>query len=153
MRALLSGLLVLLLAACSDQPDPSLDLGDAYIVAPIGGRDVTLGGLEITAIGLEARLTGLSSPSAERIEIHTSTQAPDGQMRMRRLDQVTLMPGSKTVFGPGQTHLMIFGLDSDLSAGNSIDLTLNYVQGDGANTTATITATITELGQEPAAGS
>ena len=150
MRAHLSGLLVFLLLACSGPANPHIELENAYIVAPIGGRTVSLGGLDITAIGLDAQLIGVTSPSAERIEIHTTTQAPNGQMRMRQLDEVALAPNTTLTLGPGQTHLMVFGLDSDLTVGNSIDLTLTYRQSDGSDGTVTTTATITEFGQEPA---
>lgn len=156
IRSALTGALLLFLAACSgEQSDsgqsPDIHIQNAYIVAPIGARNVTLGGLEITAKGEPVRLLGASSPAAERIEIHTTTQDETGRMRMRRQDGLTIAPDQAFLMGSGEPHFMVFGFDKSLKPGDSVELALRYTQADQEENTYTVTAVITEIGAEPTA--
>jgi len=136
----------LVLSACGGPQSPDVDVQNAHIVDPVGGRDVTLGGLIITATGAPVRLIGASTPAAERVEIHTTSQNEAGRMQMRRLEDITITPGTPLEMGSGSTHLMVFGFDEALIPGDSVDLTLHFVQGDLEAKTLTVTALVTEIG-------
>ena len=144
MRFSLTACMLALLVACGAQT-PGIEAETAYIVSPIGSRNVTLGGLEIKAIGEDIRLLSASSPMAERIEIHTSLTTETGRLQMRRLDDLTIEVDQTVTLGPGGVHLMVFGFAPELAPGDALDLTLHYQQG-GDTRAQTVTARVTELG-------
>lgn len=71
------------------------------------------------------RLTGGSTPAAERLEIHESTFVDD-VMRMRRVEGLDLGPGTVTTLSPGGVHLMLLGLNEPLVEGEKVSLTLHF---------------------------
>ncbi len=72
------------------------------------------------------KLRRVSSPVAERVELHTSSM-DGGIMRMRELDDLPLPAGGKVVMQPGQgAHLMLIGLKQPLQAGKTLPLTLEF---------------------------
>lgn len=151
MRRLLTALFMLLIAACGDNSQPEIaeiKIENAHISEPAQGRNVALGGMDITLSGQAIELIGVSSPSAERIELHTSTKNIEtGHMRMQRIERLSIKPGEALKLGRGATHLMVFGLDSDLVPGDSAELTLRYVQNGDTEATQTVTAVITDIGK------
>lgn len=71
-------------------------------VAPVAGGYVT-----IVNRGSEPdRLLTVTSPMAERIEVHESTTV-DGVARMRPVDTLVIAPGETVVLKPGGLHLML----------------------------------------------
>ena len=77
----------------------------------------------------EARvLTSVSSDKAERAEIHES-KTEGGVMRMGKLDTLSLPAGETVALAPGGTHVMLFGLDPALKAGDSVPLGLKFEDG------------------------
>ena len=74
------------------------------------------------------RLTGASTPVAERAELHTHEM--DGNvMRMRPIEGVEIAPGEPAVLRPGGLHLMLVGLRQPLRAGDRVPLTLTFQRG------------------------
>ena len=146
MRLWLTSCLFTLLIACSAQA-PSIEAKNAYIVEPLGGRDVALGGLEITALGENIEVLRASSPMAERIEIHTTLTTQSGRSQMRRLEGLTIEANETVTLGPGGVHLMVFGFDPERVSGDVVDITLHYQQGD-AKQSQTISARVRELGED-----
>ena len=72
------------------------------------------------------KLRRVSSPVAERVELHTSSM-DGGIMRMRELDDIPLPAGGSVVMQPGQgAHLMLIGLKQPLQAGKTLPLTLEF---------------------------
>ena len=71
------------------------------------------------------RLTGASTGKAGSVEIHTHLHE-NGQMMMKRLDDLELAPGETAVFAPGGLHLMLMGLGSPLVTGDRYRLTLEF---------------------------
>jgi len=66
-------------------------------------------------------LEAFSSPIAEAIELHVTETSGDpgsGRVRMRRLPQLCLAPGTEAKLEPGGMHLMVMGL-GELPAANS----------------------------------
>lgn len=147
MRSLLMSCCLLWLTACGAKA-PDIKLENAKITDPIGGRDIALGGITLTAIGEDLQLLEVTSPAAERIEIHDSIKSDAGRVQMRRLNELTVDAGTRLELGTGGAHLMIFGFDEKLVPGDTADLTLRFTQGTGPEQTRTVTAIITELGDE-----
>lgn len=141
------------LAACSGgeggnhTADSNLSSAGAEAEAPAGGRAtsgaVTVGEatLRLPAIpgrpgaayftfrndGAALTLASVSAERAERAEMHESVMT-DGVMQMRQIENVPLPQGS-TIFAPGGKHIMLFGLDPALKAGDAVPLTLTFENG------------------------
>jgi len=93
-RILLSAAVLSLAAACSpaDAPVPAasetgpvLSYTDAFVMEPIGGRDMTMGGINLSVEGGDVTLTSASSTSIGTIELHTMAMT-DGKMQMRQVE-------------------------------------------------------------------
>ena len=79
--------------------------------------------------GGEARvLKSVSTAKAERAEIHES-KMEGGVMRMGKLDALPLPAGATVSLAPGGMHIMLFGLDPALKAGDTIPLDLEFADG------------------------
>ncbi len=70
-------------------------------------------------------LNELSSPVAERVEVHETTDA-NGQMQMRKLEGVTIAAGESIVFEPNGKHIMLMGLTKSLKEGEEVTLRLCF---------------------------
>lgn len=73
------------------------------------------------------RLTGASSPIAERIEIHEHRHA-DGVMGMVVIPDVAVSSGQEVRLAPGERHLMLFRIGRPLKPGDRFELTLTFEQ-------------------------
>ncbi len=114
MIRLAAVLSTMLLVGCgTDADQPVLRVEDAWIRAPVAGREVTAGYCDITNIGtVPAAITGFSGEGL-RVEIH-ETIDEDGMMRMRPVPSLHLAPGETVSLAPGGKHLMLFDFDPDL---------------------------------------
>lgn len=73
------------------------------------------------------RLTGASSPAAERVELHAAMMHA-GVSQMRPLQAIEIGPDAPAVLQPGGTHLMLLGLTGRLEEGDAIRLDLEFEQ-------------------------
>lgn len=73
-------------------------------------------------------LVSVTSPAAERIEMH-SMATENGVMKMRREDSFALPARGTLTFAPGGSHLMLFGLSPDVKPGAKVPLTFRFKSG------------------------
>ena len=104
---------------------PVLSYTDAFIIAPIADRDVTMGGIEITVNGGDVQLSGASSDIASSIETHSMTME-DNVMKMRKTDGFYIEDGETLDLDRGANHLMLFGVKPGLAAGDTVDITFYF---------------------------
>lgn len=104
MKRLVAGL-ALLLSACGGA-NLSLKVDDATYRAPLTDGGVGVAYFSITSSTAD-RITGVSSPKAERIEMH-NTVTKDGLASMERADFVELPAGQTVTFEARGRHLMVF---------------------------------------------
>lgn len=71
------------------------------------------------------RLIGTSTPRAQKSELHTH-QHENGLMRMVQIPAVEVPANGQVSFQPGGNHVMLFGLDKPLKAGEAFPLTLEF---------------------------
>ena len=73
------------------------------------------------------RLIGVTSPVAERVELHAHTEDANGVMRMGEIEGgVPLAVGESHTFGRGGDHLMFIGLTAPLEQGTEVPVTLTF---------------------------
>lgn len=84
-------------------------------------------------------LTGVSSPKAGRIEMH-SVVTDNGVMRMRQQSSMAVPAGGMLHMAPGGNHLMLFDLASGLKAGDTLPLALTFQSGAKVTVDAKVAA-------------
>ncbi|HWI11310.1 MAG TPA: copper chaperone PCu(A)C [Burkholderiaceae bacterium] len=79
------------------------------------------------------RLIRVSTPIAQRAEIHTMAVDAGGVMRMREVGEIALPPGVLVKMRPGEGyHFMLMGLKQPLKEGDSFPLMLEFEHGGKA---------------------
>ena len=153
-RLLLSAALFSLAAACSpaDAPTPPasesgpvLSYTDAFVMEPIGGRDMTMGGVTLSVEGGDVTLTGASSSSIGSIELHTMAMN-DGKMQLRQVDGLEIADGESLELKRGGNHFMMFDVGEDVSGGETVDILLNF-DANGEPMTLVIEADVRVVGE------
>jgi copper(I)-binding protein len=122
-------LALLMLASCGHpQGAPGLGIVDAWVrLSPVPANP-SAGYFTIQGGPQDNELVSVTSPSAQKIELHES-MAMNGMMTMKPLSSVTVPAGKRVAFAPGGNHAMIFGLDPALKAGGTVKLTFHFKTG------------------------
>jgi len=93
----------------------------------------------------DARLVSVSSPVAERVEVH-EMKMDGGVMRMREVEGGLDLPKGQAVsLQPGGLHLMLMDLKKPIAAGEVIPLTL-IVESNGKQQTIEVRARARSVG-------
>ena len=126
MRLIIGTAVLLAAAACGDSPAGApVTVEEAWVQLPaVTGRP----GSAYFTLGSpyrNGRLIGLSSPAAERIELH-ETRTKDGISRMQPLESTAFGDIGEIEFRPGGKHAMVFGIDPALKPGDRISLTFTF---------------------------
>ncbi len=73
------------------------------------------------------RLLRVSTPAAERAELHTMSVDGSGVMRMREVPAIELEPRKPVAMQPGMgLHVMLMGLKQPLKPGDTFPMTLEF---------------------------
>ena len=110
--ALLLG--ILLVGACQREPEPGrLRVDSAWVrLAPVRGQPAAAY-FTIRGGDRETRLEAVTSPEAQRVELHES-RTEGGMSRMRPVADVSVPAGGELAFAPGGRHAMLFGLSPEV---------------------------------------
>ena len=92
------------------------------------------------------RLVAVSTPLAERIELHRST-VEDGIHHMEKVEGVTVPAGGEVSLAPGGYHVMLVGLKFMLMAEETISVTFTFERAGAITTGVSV-----ETGSEGADG-
>ncbi|MGA9580662.1 MAG: copper chaperone PCu(A)C [Allosphingosinicella sp.] len=116
----------LLLAGCDrPPPDGTVRVSDAWVRLP-AARNRPGGAYFRMEAGSEGtRLVGVSSPSVRWIELH-ETEMEGSKASMKRRRDVEFPSRGELVFEPGGRHLMLFGIDPKVKAGDRIAFTFSF---------------------------
>jgi len=153
-RLIASTALLTLASACSpaDAPTPSvnetgpvLSYTDAFVMEPIGARDMTMGGLTVSVDGGAVTLMSANSPSIGAIELHTMAMS-DGKMQMRQVESFEIEDGGSLELKRGGNHFMMFDIGTDVVSGETVDITLNF-DADGEPMTLVVEADVRVVGE------
>ena len=153
-RLLLSSVCFALAAGCSpaDAPTPPaaatgpiLSYTDAFVMEPIGSRDMTMGGVTVNVEGGDVALISASSTSIGAIELHTMGMV-DGKMQMRQVEGFEIADGESLELKRGGNHFMMFDVGNDVVGGETVDITLNF-DADGQPMTLVVEADVRVVGE------
>lgn len=162
MRLFIASLAIGALAACSPATEaptsndltvaqeasvaPVISYKDAFIMEPIGGRDMTMGGITLDVSMADAKLVAASSPSIGTIELHTMSMV-DGKMTMRQVEGYDIKAGEQLELKRGGNHFMMFDVADDVVNGETIDITLEFDTGAEETTKLVVPAEVRALGE------
>jgi copper(I)-binding protein len=82
-------------------------------------------------------LTGLSTPIAEKAEMHR-TVTTNGISRMDAVADLPVKANGGVTFGPGGLHVMLMGLKQPLKLGDSFPLTLDFAKAGAVTVTVSV---------------
>lgn len=125
MKSVLAALIMT--AAAASASACGLQIKDGWARATVEGMNMSGAFMVIHNCNkTDDRLTGGSSPVAERVEVHTHIN-DNGVMRMREVEGgLTLPAGAHTELKPGSYHIMFMGLKRPLKAGETVPVTLTF---------------------------
>lgn len=137
---LLTGLVIVGICACTSHESTEeqhkevtfgkIELSDGWV------RPGSKGGMSAAYLtisnGTASRdtLANISSSAAAKAELHESYKGENGIMAMRPASQPVISSGEKLYMSPGRLHIMLHGLNKDLSVGDSVDITLTFSRVD-----------------------
>ena len=82
-------------------------------------------------------LTGLSTPIADKAEMHRSTDV-NGVSHMEAVADLPLKANGAVDFGPGGLHVMLMGMKQPLKIGDSFPLTLTFAKAGQVTVTVSV---------------
>lgn len=119
-----------------------LTIRDAVITPASGAGQISALFLTIDNHGPEDRLIGLSSPLADKIELHI-TSTVNGLSQMRQTDGIIIPGNGAARLESGGAHAMLFGVKgdakSDQAPGKTVPVTLNFARNGEVPILATFT--------------
>lgn len=102
--------------------DADLKVEGAWIRATVPNQHATGVFMRLTS-NTPARLVGVQSDAAKHIEIHEMTMR-DNVMKMRQVPAIDLPADQPVELKPGGYHVMLIDLSRQISAGDTVALTL-----------------------------
>lgn len=115
----------LLLASCDTRSTSStVAVRKPVIRLSAAPEGPAAGYLTLSASKDHVALVSVSSPKADRIEMH-ETMSSGSMTSMRPLARIDVRYG-EIVFAPGGRHLMLFGVDPTLKPGDHMPLVLQF---------------------------
>jgi len=101
---------------------------------------------------LDRTLSGASSPAFERVEMH-KTEIRDGVANMLRQDKVEIPGKSSVALESGGYHLMLIGPLKPLRAGEHVELSLSFTNGERLKVNADVRKAMESMGSMGSMGS
>ncbi len=116
---------VILLAACSAEPQPPLVASDVEVTAPMPGVSTSAGYMVLTNNSdSDILINSVSSPQYGAVELH-ETAVENGVARMRPVLELRIRAGESVRLERGGLHLMMMRPQPDIDT-----ITLNLHSGD-----------------------
>ncbi|HET9230117.1 MAG TPA: copper chaperone PCu(A)C [Vitreimonas sp.] len=113
-------------SAAQEAPAGRLHVENAWAAPTPGGVDVSAGYLTlVNGAPTEDILLGVSSPRADRVEVHEMTME-GGVMQMRAVERLAIAPGQSIELAPNGRHLMFYGVTQPFAADETIPVRLTF---------------------------
>lgn len=117
----------------------SVQLHDGWTKsAPAGDMTGAFGTLENTS-DREVTVESVTSPIADRVELHETVPDASGNLVMRKTESGFVIPaGGSFVLEPGANHIMFLELKQSLLAGDRVELTVTFSDGSTQKITVVV---------------
>jgi copper(I)-binding protein len=102
----------------------TISIKDGWVRPSHPGQDVGAAYMTLTS-KQDITLVRIESDVSESIEIHSMTMQ-NGVMKMRMLDNLSLVAGKPYKLEPGAFHFMLFDLKKALAVGESVNFVLYF---------------------------
>ena len=131
-----------LLAACSNPPagggaPNTVAVADAICRPTPVGRQMTGCYLTLTSVA-EDRLMSVATPVAGRAQIHESKIESNMMMMHELKDGLPLPAGQKVELKPGGNHIMLLSVETPVTMGQTVPLTLTFASAAPVEVTAVV---------------
>lgn len=123
---------------------------EPWVRATVPGQQAT-GAFMVLQSSENAQLLGASSPLTQQVEVHEMAMEND-VMRMRQVQQIELPAGKAVELKPGGYHIMLLGLDKQVEAGSSVEITLEIQNAAGQKEALKVNAPVRALNTKAAQG-
>ncbi len=145
-------ILVALLSACSGDAGAAIQVKDAWVRAvsamegETGMHSSHMAGMNSAAYMIltntgdqPERLLRAQSDVAQSVELHQS-QTEGGVTSMTPVEAIEIPAGGQTRLEPGGLHIMLIGLQHELKAGDTVQLTLEFERAGKIQVSAEVRA-------------
>jgi copper(I)-binding protein len=119
-------------------------VADPWVRGTVEGQTATAAYMTLKS-ATAVRLVSVTSPVAARCSVHEMTMSGN-VMRMRTLDSLALPAGGVVALQQGHDHLMMEGLQRPLKEGDTVRLTLTFVDARGRRQAVEVQAPVRPLG-------
>lgn len=123
---------------------------DPWVRATVPGQQAT-GAFMVLQSTDNAQLLGASSSLSKQVEVHEMAMENE-VMRMRQVEKIDLPAGKAVELKPGGYHIMLLGLDKQVEAGSSVDITLEIQNTAGQKEELKISAPVRALNAKAGQG-
>jgi copper(I)-binding protein len=124
-------------------------VADPWVRGTVTGQKATGAFMQLKSTG-DTALVGAASPVAKIVEIH-EMKMDAGVMKMSAIDKLPVPAGKTVELKPGGYHVMLMDLTQQLKEGESVPITLSFVDKGGKKTTVEVKAPVKPLTAAPAA--
>jgi periplasmic copper chaperone A len=137
LLAVALGALAILLAACGSTGSV---VTDAYSFAAEQGGNFGAFMVVSNTTGKDDALVSVKTTVSDRAELHTMVMDGKGGMMMQQTPSIPLPAGGKAELKPGSFHVMVFGANKTLKAGDTFPVTLRTQNGKEMTVQVTVRA-------------
>lgn len=118
-------------------------VSNAWVRGTVAGQKATGAFMQLNS-SADVSLVAVASPSAKFVEIH-EMKLVGGVMRMSAIDTLPVRSGTPVELRPGGHHVMLFDLAQPLKEGDTVPLTLTFVDKTGKKESVEVSAPVRAL--------
>ncbi len=116
-----------MLAGCSDPQELAVDA--AWVRLPAVADRPGVAYFTIHGGPAPATLIAVSSGWAIRADMHETMSGAGGMMQMKPLASVAIPANGTVAFAPGGRHVMVYGINPAVHAGDTMTFTFTFADG------------------------
>ncbi len=125
--------------ACVATEDGKISVESAWVRAADASRPTTAAYFTLCNGGdSEDALIGAAVAGVATVELHETIEQEDGMAGMTPVSAIALPTGSPVALEHGGTHVMLIGLEEDLSPGSTVNMTLQFENAEPLEITAEV---------------
>ena len=127
MRKILSSIIAFYLLSSPIYADNVISFNDAYMILMPTKSGGVFGEL-VNHTNEHIRIISAESPNAKKVELHNHVKDGD-MMKMMPIDDIIIPANGRKMLKRGGIHIMVMGVDKELSYDETIEITLMLDNG------------------------